>query len=632
MKKNALFIALLIYGIFSLATLFSWQSKRINTVTGDEPHYLVMASGIVKNGTLEQTEPYREEFKTRKICPGLAPKDAQPSPNNTHAFLGPHGLFSFHNIGLPLLLAVPFLFGGVVGAKLMMVFFCSLVVIAAWKFSSHFSDNSIHRLGAVIAATISLPLIPASNQIFPDALAGLIALTGLYWSFTLHERRSTSLEVLLAATVVFLPWLQIKFSATCLVLVLSITAKIYFQSRDLKRIIRILIIAGTSCLALATYNYYAFGKLSGPYQSDALQVSKTSLMVLLGLHFDQNQGFILQNPVNLIGVLAIGWMYKLNRTFSVVWALVFLSLIVPNALHPNWYGGCSFSGRFQWAAAMVFIIPTIYGLLVIAKRKEKIFRAIIVSGAILQLYFFYQYAILGANLYNKGAGTWFDAYPIFYYPLHGWLPMLYDSSWAYEYWPNYSWMLLIGGLLLVGFLDEESVFRKVKTPKRIAVMFSFIFIFLMAGLSNNQTKDEVIFQASQLPSLTGSLINSHRYANTKVDQPGFITFGPYFPLRKGSYEVTFSYRSTAETSETIGWVDVYNGSSRVKLVKTPLNGTGNVSSELRIGFELTQWKSDSFEFRTYWNGAADLEVRYISLKRIKRGLHSSPQSLRNQRQ
>ena len=612
MKKDALFIALLIYGFFSLATLFSWHSKGINTVTGDEPHYLVMTSGIVRQGALEQTAPYREEFKAREIYkPGLAPEDAQPSPENTHAVLGPHGLFNVHNIGLPLLLAVPFLLGGVVGAKLIMVFLGSLVVVAAWKFSHHFSENKVHRLWAVIAATISLPLIPASNQIYPDVLAGLIALTGLYWFFTMHERRSAGLEALLAATIAFLPWLQIKFAATCVVLVLSITAKIYFQSRDLKKIIRIFIIAGSSCVALAAYNYYAFGKISGPYQSGALEISKTSLMVLLGLHIDQNQGFILQNPVNLIGVLAIGWLYKINRVFALVWALVFLSLIVPNALHPNWYGGGSFSGRFQWAAAMAFIIPTICGLLVIANSKEKTFKAIIASGALLQLYFFYQYAISGVNLYNKGAGTWFDVYSIFYYPLHGWLPMLYDSSWAYGYWPNYSWMLLIGGLLLVGFLGKESVFRKAE-PK-VAVIFSVIFIFL-AGRSNNQAKNEIVFQASQLPAQTGSPINLHRFAKPNVDRPGFVNYGPYFPLRKGSYEVAFSYKSAAAASEIIGWVDVFNATSGVQLIKIPLNGTGNVAGDLKIDFKVTQWKSSSFEFRTYWNGVSDLEVRDISLR------------------
>lgn len=618
MKKNALFIALLIYGIFSLATLFSWKAKGINTVTGDEPHYLVMSSGIVRHGSLEQTVPYREEFKAREIYNGLAPEDAQPSPENTHAVLGPNGLFNIHNIGLPLLLAVPFLFGGVVGAKLIMVFFGALVIIAAWRFSSHFSENKIHRLWAVIAASISLPLIPASNQLFPDLLAGLIALTGLYWFFTANERRTPSLEALLAATVVFLPWLQIKFVVTCAVLVLAITAKIYFQSKDLKRIVQIFIIAGASGLVLAIYNYYAFGNVSGPYHLHSsgsppqpIEVSKTSLMVLFGLFFDQNQGFLLQNPVNLVGVIAVGWLYRLNRTFAFVWALAFLSLIVPNSLHPNWYGGWSFSGRFQWAGAMAFIVPTIYGLLVIAEFKEKIFKIIIVSGLTLQLYFFYQYAIGGVNLFNKGAGAWFDAYTIFYFPLHGWLPMLYDSTWAYAYLPNYSWVILIGGLLLVGFLGKESFFQKSAT--KVVIIFA-IALILLSGLSSNQAEDEIVFQASQLPSQTGSQINSHRFAKPNVDQAGFINYGPYYHLRKGSYEVVFSYKSAASVSETIGWIDVFNATSGVQLIKIPLNGTGNVGGEQKIDFKLTQWKSESFEFRTYWNGASDLEVRDISLR------------------
>ncbi|MDF3054877.1 MAG: rane protein [Gammaproteobacteria bacterium] len=610
MKKNALFLALLIYGIFSLVTLFSWHTKGINTVTGDEPHYLVMSSGIVKQGLLEQTAPYREEFKAREIYKhGLASEDAQPSPENTHAVLGPNGLFNVHNIGLPLLLAVPFLLGGVVGAKLFMVFFGALVVIAAWKFSSHFSENRAHRLWAVIGATISLPLIPASNQIYPDVLAGLIALTGLYWFFTVDERRTAGLEVLLATAIVFLPWLQIKFAATCVILVLSITAKIYFQSKDLKRITRIFIIAGASCVALASYNYYAFGKISGPYQSGALEISKTSLMVLLGLHIDQNQGFILQNPVNLIGILAIGWMYKLNRTFALVWALVFLSLIVPNALHPNWYGGGSFSGRFQWAAAIAFMIPTIYGLLVIANSKEKMLKAIIASGALLQLYFFHQYARSGVNLYNKGAGTWFDAYSIFYYPLQAWMPMLYDSSWAYRYWPNYSWTILVGTLLLLGFLSKERISRKYS-----AILAANLLIIFVAGFSNNHQTDETVFKVDQLPSQTGRMVNANRFAEQNVDKPGFTSYGPYFPLKKGSYEVVISYKSSAGKSEVIGWADVFNATSGKQLIQIPIQGTDNVKRELAIEFESTQWKLNLFEFRTYWNRVSNIEVHDIVLR------------------
>lgn len=611
MKKNPLYVILLIYGILSLATIYFWQSKKINTVTGDEPHYLVISSGIVKQGTLEQTVPYHEEFKAREIYKnGLAPKDAKPTPENTHAILGENGLFNVHNIGLPFLLALPFFLGGVVGAKLMMVFLGSLVIIIAWKFSSLFCENKIHRLWAVIATTISLPLIPASNQIYPDILAGLISLTGLYWFFTLQKRRSDGYESLLILTLVCLPWLQIKFAATCVVLVLAIVLKIYIQSKDLKRIIKIFIIAGFSCAALLFYNYYAFGKFSGPYQSGALEISKTSLMVLIGLHIDQNQGFILQNPVNLIGILAIGWMYKLNRTFSLVWALVFLSLILPNALHPAWYGGWSFSGRFQWAAAITFIIPTIYGLLVIGNSKEKVFKAIIAMATILQFYFFCVYAIDGTSLYNKGPGTWFNSYTIFYYPLHEWLPMLYDSSWAYRYLPNYAWIFMCASLLLFGFLGKNTSIKV-----ELIFILSLIFI-LLAGFNNSQAKDQVIFKASQLPSQTGSVINLHRFANPNMDKPGFINYGPYLSMRRGTYEIEFSYKSDAGNKNSVGWIDVYDANTATQLIKVELNGTDKIVDVLKVKFQLTEWKSNSIEFRMHWDGISNLELRDIALKRV----------------
>ena len=169
-------------------------------------------------------------------------------------------------------------------------------------------------------------------------------------------------------------------------------------------------------------------------------------MVLWGLFFDQNQGFLLHNPVNLIGILAIGWMYRFNRAFTLSWALIFFSLIVPNALHPAWYGGWSFSGRFSWSASMVFCVPTIFGLLQIARWKKKIFYGIVGCGVSLQMYFFYIYAFLMVRLHNFPPKTPFYSYSIFYYPIHSWLPMLYNADMAYSYFPNYAFFILIGAL------------------------------------------------------------------------------------------------------------------------------------------------------------------------------------------
>lgn len=578
-------------------------------VTGDEPHYLVMSSGIIDYGSLEQTAPYLKEFKSWKIYKhGLAPKDAQPAPENTHAVLGPRGLFNVHNIGLPILLALPFMLGGIIGAKLFMIFCGALVAVAAWKFSSYFSKNEVYKFWGVTGATISLPLLPASNQIYPDILAGLIAIAGLYWFLTTPQRRTKSLEFFLATAIVFLPWLQIKFAATCLLLVIAISAKIYIDSKDLQRVFRLLIIAGASFTALAFYNYYAFGKVSGPYESGALEISKQSLMVLIGLHLDQNHGFLITNPLNFIGVLAIGWLYRFNRTFTVIWGLVFLSLIVPNALHPNWYGGGSFSGRFGVSAAVVFLIPVIYGLLEIGRKRKRIFQTIIAGGIFLQLYFFYQYTIVGVDLYNRGAKTWFDSYSIFYFPIHSWMPMLYNASWAYGYAPNYAWIILFSCLLLVGFLSQKKLYVKMS-----ALAIFLVVLVFASGLLKHEQFDEISFTATQLPSQTGRLVDLSRLAEQNLDDPGFINYGPYYRTPKGNYVVTLTYSSSGEASNTIGSFDIFNAASGLQILKIPIYGTNNAIKELNIKFATTE-RSSLLEFRTFWNGSSNINMKNIILK------------------
>jgi hypothetical protein len=66
-------------------------------------------------------------------------------------------------------------------------------------------------------------------------------------------------------------------------------------------ILMIAFLAG-SFAGLAANNLYAFGNAAGPFNAE-IEISKTSIMVLFGLLVDQNQGFLLQNPVMLLGLL-----------------------------------------------------------------------------------------------------------------------------------------------------------------------------------------------------------------------------------------------------------------------------------------------------------------------------------------
>ncbi|SEI68946.1 hypothetical protein SAMN04244579_01667 [Azotobacter beijerinckii] len=470
-----------IYFVASLSALLYWDVRDRYTVTGDEPHYLIMASGFIKNKGFEQTSPYREEFISKRIYKyGLAPQEAEPGPENTHAVRGPHGLYNVHNIGTPLLLSVPFLLGGVLGSKVFMVALGSLAIVFIWRISGVFSSNDRARFFAILGVAVSLPLVPASGQIYPEIPAGIIILSGLYWFLTSNVYRSLFVEALWACVIAYLPWLQIKFGLVCAVLVIAVVAKIYWESRSLRRILPILVVALVSCLLLMSYNYYAFGKITGPYQAGAIEFSKTALMVLMGLHFDQNQGFLFQNPLLIVGLLFMGGLLSRDRVFALLCITIFLLLIVPNALHPNWYGGGSFSGRFAWAATMVFWIPAVYGLLQVFELSRSVFGCLVVSSLVLQAIFYVQYVFMGRDLYNKPASVPMEMYSALYSPISRWLPALYNSGWAFGYGVNFVWLSFLLICLVAGFFfsDFNSTDRR---RFSVVVLLSTGLAILIAG-------------------------------------------------------------------------------------------------------------------------------------------------------
>ncbi|MBP7735692.1 MAG: hypothetical protein KA369_06930 [Spirochaetes bacterium] len=469
-----IFILIGIYLLLWAVILIAWHKNDINSVNGDEPHYLVMAHGIVTYGSFEQTRPYKDEFSKRSIFKkGLAPQDSNPSPENTQAVLGPHGLYNIHNIGLPIIISLPYKFGGVAGAKIFMVLIGVTAILFTWNITGIFSANTKIRFLSTLALCIALPLLPASNQIYPDLPAGIVSLSGLYWFMTLDRKRPIFQEFIWAAAIVFLPWLHIKFSMACALLIIALMIKKFILFKDMKGISILAVLSVLSSFILFAYNYYAFNRLSGPYPTGTFEFSGTSIMVLFGLHADQNQGFLMQNLILLIGLGSIGGLYRRDRATAIIWLFVYASLLIPNAFLLNWYGGTSFSGRFGWSAAVVFFLPTALGLARIDEYSSKLFKTIIAITVLLQAYFFFNYALCHLDLYNKPPLTMLDSYSLFYHPIQKWFPAFYCTNWAYRYTPNYAWGVLIALLVASGFASAKKIKKRIIIS--LAIGCSFIF-------------------------------------------------------------------------------------------------------------------------------------------------------------
>ena len=456
-KNKYIIILLGLYLIFSISTYSIWESKNHNKLTGDEPHYLVMANGISKYYSFEQTKPYKEEFITRKIYPPGLNSDNQsisPSPQNTHAIKGPNGLFNVHNIGLPLLLAIPFKIWGIHGCKFFMILNGALILYLIWKIISLFFTNENIKFLSIMPLAISNPLIFASNQIYPEFIAASISLIGIYWLILDIKLEGSKRNIDFFATflaISFLPWLHIKYSITLIILLLFIALNLIRFNANFSRYLFLFAPSIISFLLLFCYNFYAFGNITGPYDQwsvygSNIQFSWKSITVLFGLLFDQEQGIFLQNPLNLLGLISIGLIYKHNKSICFAIGSVSLSSIFINSMHPAWYGGYSLIGRFGWTGGLVFMLYSSYSLVIIGLTNKKLFLMIISASMFISFHVYKLFTIDALHFYN-----------------------LIDN-------PNSSRLYSLVGNYLPSWLEEDKVISHL--PNLSFILISVLFIYI----------------------------------------------------------------------------------------------------------------------------------------------------------
>lgn len=628
--KHPLLFLLIIYYIFSCFTMVNWWAHREYGITGDEPHYLVIADGIINHGTFEQSTPYSEEFNKRRIYPtGLAPIDAIPTPQNTHATLGPNGLYNMHNIGLPLLVAIPYKLGsilfnlfqttsnfnyfGILFVKLFLILISGLLVVATWKITQFFTNKEVIRIITTAIICLAYPFIPASNQIYPELIAGIILLFAVIFlmeNFYFNKNNfNLNRLIFLSLAIAFLPWLQIKFTLAALILVISITFIIYKNKNKFTYLI-------TPCIFLCSigllsiYNLHAFGNMLGPYKEGALEFTTTSLMVFFGLLLDRFQGLFFQNLSFLTIFLFLIQFIRKFWFVGLIILIIFTSIIIPNSLHPNWYGGWSFAGRFQWVG-VITIIPLIsYALITLIENFPRMGK--ILFGAFLLFNFstFLKYNFFDFNLYNKFGVMQSDAYPSFVPFFKNILPAMYNVNFAYKFIPNYAWLLIILIMLILGFFLKKGIKRK------IVLFFSGLCIIILVVTVFLMPKDPLfnkIYLASDLPSQVGTIIGYKRVAIKTKYNAGFLSFGPYIDLSSGTYKVTINYSSMSEIKQIVGWSDVYINKENKTFSHEILYGTNGMDKSIDLIIEIKK-PVKGLETRVWFNGLSQISLANIIIQ------------------
>jgi hypothetical protein len=609
----------------------AWTRAGVLRLTGDEPHYLIMADSLVRDTDLRLENNYERDCATGDIFGCVTP----------HGFDRPGArIVPYHQPGLSWLVAMPFAIGGVLWARLAMCAIAGLLAVYIGTALARRLEASEARWLA-FGVFFAVPCLAGSSAIYPDLIAGLLTLALALWLMRDAAPQSSSAAAAFWILAGSLPWLNLKFLLATVVLAAWAFLQRPADRATRWRVLPLFILAGPVSLAVVHYDWFGtvWGFRGGGELTDA---PLRALMIFLGLHLDQGQGMFFQNPVLLVGIPCLVIWLRREPLAAGLWLALYLSLIVPNAFQMARFGGGP-TGRFGWSAASMWMIPMVAAS-VTGHLDRRVLRAVVGAAGLYQvllgLRWFHDPTVLLAVLDER---VWARD-SLFPLPLRQAVPSFYfwDFQGYLTYVPN---VLAVIGLVLLGATPWHRLLHA--RVARAAGVAWLSFVVLCAALlpvvprasdrgpehaggqreALRAARSAMVlrFEAERMSpsSLTTQAVAdadaSGGYARASASAlAGLpVLFGPYLDLAAGRYQVDLVLRHAAAPlrAESIGVFEVTADSGRVTFDRRSIPNDRRQASyaPVTVVFEAAA-PVDGVEFRFHAHPDAPVLIDYIELR------------------
>jgi hypothetical protein len=341
------------------------------SVSGDEPHYLIIAESLLVDRDLDLENNYQNGGGRRFGAGGLT---AGP-----HVERNRHGaLWSSHDAGFPALLLPVYAVAtrvatavpedvlrrfrqdhGLFAYSLIGMTLTLLTAWGLWLLMAALMRESTPALAAVVTLVFGLtpPVISHAFLVFPDTVAFTIT-CAIVWLLCLKPDELTARRVIVVVTAVgMLPWLHRKYAflQIGLVAVLFLTHRAWFQRQPRLRVATVAALAFGPQWLMHIWTLQNWGTLGGPqmlagdlpFKQEWLQTGA------LGLLIDRERGLLGYAPIYLMlpACWALGWRRYWPMSIPI------LLLYLPMAAYINWHGGFSPAGRYLVPIMPLLVLP-----------------------------------------------------------------------------------------------------------------------------------------------------------------------------------------------------------------------------------------------------------------------------------
>lgn len=301
---------------------------------GDEPHYLLIAESLIKDGDVDLKNQFDERAFSKFTSADLEPHTAPRSPKDR--------LYAIHTPGLSALIAPGYALFGFAGARatvsLVMAATVSLLFLVSRSLLGQAAANFVFLLAAFAS-----PLPIYANSVFPDSVAPLAVAAALACLVSLRP----AFIALASLTLASLPWMHPRLLPLAAVLALAISLRRGFSFGRAAAAFGPLVVSVGLLLAhfLSLFGSASLSAAYGPAFASDVSISRipwgASALIL-----DRQFGLLPFAPVLILGLAGAVGLWKRDRTVALLAVSVAGILLGIGGAFSMWWGGASAPARF----------------------------------------------------------------------------------------------------------------------------------------------------------------------------------------------------------------------------------------------------------------------------------------------
>ena len=329
--------------------------------SGDEPHYLVMAQSLWRDGDLKIENNHTRgdylEYFGKELEPHFLTRGTDRE------------IYSVHPVGMPLLITPVFAAGGY---DLVVAFFILMAAIAAtvaWRWVGAMTGAPGPTTLAWAAIALSAPFLINSFTIYPEIPAGLVATLAVMLTLRPAADRQPQHDVAVSVLAGLLPWLSSKYAPMSGVILAVAWARVWWPlhrgerpDRSVASLVRLGGPYALSVLGWFSFFYAYWGKPwpSAPYGRMLQTELANTFFGVPGLFFDQEYGLLAYAPAYVLAGFGLWTMARRPgalRRVAIEVTLVVAALACTVGAFRIWWGGSAAPGRPMVSGLLILMLP-----------------------------------------------------------------------------------------------------------------------------------------------------------------------------------------------------------------------------------------------------------------------------------